>query len=66
LGYFGPSQEDECLPTATDHLLSLKAFLFQLKDFSSTVDARIMMSGRVELMMPDIPERRISFRVLLL
>jgi hypothetical protein len=41
--------------------MSLKAFLFQLKDFSSIVDAKIMISGKVEAMIPDIPAMRISF-----
>jgi hypothetical protein len=41
--------------------MSLKAFLFQLKDFSSIVDAKIMISGKVEAMIPDIPAMQISF-----
>jgi hypothetical protein len=39
----------------------LKAFLLQLKDFSSTVDAKITISGKVEAIIPDIPAMRISF-----
>ena len=44
--------------------ISLKASLFQLKVFSSTVDAKIIISGKMELMIPDNPAIRISFRVL--
>ena len=41
--------------------MSLNAFLFQLKEFSSIVDAKIMIIGKVEAMIPDIPAMRISF-----
>jgi hypothetical protein len=35
--------------------MSLNAFLFQLKDSSSIVEAKIMTSGRVEPIIPDVP-----------
>lgn len=46
--------------------MSLNASLFQLKEFSRMVDAKIMKSGKLEPMMPDIPARRISIEFLLL
>jgi hypothetical protein len=46
--------------------MSLNASLFQLKDLSRIVDAKIMMSGKMELMIPDIPAMQLSIEFLLL